>query len=70
LGDNRFYNGSTFGFFAAGVQADVSLKAIAEEFGNWTLSFNATYWHVGASLEERNGRADDVMCSTSIGLKF
>jgi hypothetical protein len=70
LGDNKFYNGSTFGFFAAGVQADVALKFLAEDYGNWTWSFNATYWHVGDSLAERNGRRDDVMCGTSLGLKF
>lgn len=70
LGDRKFYNGEIFGFFSAGLQVDIALKFIPEEFGKWTWSANATYWHVGSTLEERNGRADDWMCSTSLGLKF
>ena len=50
LGSNGFYGGTgdeTFGFFSAGVAAELPLHFLPECLGQWAIKANATYYKLG-----------------------
>jgi hypothetical protein len=54
-----------FGFFSAGVDLEIPISAIPEEYGKWTFSVGAAWYYLGAALEEfntprRDGTVRDV----------
>jgi len=76
LGDDRFYNGDTFGYFSAGAQLSVPLAFIPSCYGAWTFSGGYTYYYLGDQLQEfsaanqGNGEHSQHVFQGAIGLTF
>ena len=55
LGSEGFYNGDTYGYFSAGLQASVPLGFIPECLGKWTFSGGYTYYNLGDEASKAFG---------------
>ncbi len=71
LGDDRFYGGPTFGYFAATVTPTTSLKFIPSRYGDWfwtsALSFFSTNDKVAAY---NRGKNQQVVFTSGVGFTF
>jgi hypothetical protein len=72
LGDKRFYDGDTFGYFAAGAQISVPLAFIPSCYGAWTFSGGYTWYHLGDKVADATatGHEDQHVLQGAIGLTF
>jgi len=72
LGDDRFYNGDTFGYFSAGAQISVPLAFIPSCYGSWTFSGGYTYYQLGDQVAEATAtdHKSQHVFQGAIGLTF
>jgi hypothetical protein len=69
FGSSDYYAGDEgFGYFSVGLTATYGLTFIPECLGEWSLSANATYMHLGEGTEVSNDGDDDEVIFTG-GLK-
>ena len=59
LGDQHYYAGRHFGFFAAGVSVTVGLAFIPESFGKWSVGVSGTYYRLGRTSAEFTNGGDE-----------
>lgn len=61
---------SGFGFLSAGVAVSVPLAFVPPQYGAWTLSASATYWHTPDDTIPNNPSENFVVTALSLGLSF
>jgi len=71
LGDDRFYGGPTFGYFAATVTPTVGLGFIPKRYGEWDWTGAVSFFSTNDKVAERNrGKNQQFTFTTGIGLSF
>jgi hypothetical protein len=71
LGDDRFFGGPTYGYFAGTLQADIGLGFIPQRFGSWASASTMTYYNTNDVVAERNrGKNNQLVFTTGINVSF
>lgn len=67
---NKFYDGETYGYLAAGPQVSVPLKFIDPSAGKWTVSAGYLYYDFGSSLEAFNDKSHEQLATFNLAVSF
>jgi len=67
---NKFYDGETYGYLAAGPQVSVPLNFIDPSAGKWTASVGYLYYDFGSTLEAFNGRDSEQLATFNLAVSF
>ena len=59
LGDDKFYNGDTYGYFSTGLSASTPLAFIPSGFGTWTASLGYKYYNLGNQVAKTEAGNND-----------
>ena len=71
IGDDRFYGGSTFGYFAVSVVPTVKLAFIPKRYGEWQWTAALTFFQTNNPVAARNnGKNQQLVFTSGIGLNF
>jgi hypothetical protein len=72
LGSEHFYQGDTYGYFSAGLQASIPLSFIPECYGKWTFSGGYTYYNLGSDVADatNTGHHSQHVFQGAVGLTF
>jgi hypothetical protein len=71
IGHDRFYGGSTFGYFAVSVVPTVKLAFIPNRYGDWQLTAALTFFQTNNPAAARNnGKNQQLVFTSGIGLNF
>ena len=71
LGDDRFYGGPTFGYFAVSVVPTVKLAFIPKTYGEWQWTAALTFFQTNNPVAARNnGKNQQLVFTSGIGLSF
>ena len=71
LGDDRFYGGPTFGYFAVSVVPTVKLAFIPKTYGEWQWTAALTFFQTNNPVAARNnGKNQQLVFTSGIGLNF
>jgi hypothetical protein len=71
LGDDRFYGGPTFGYFAATVTPTIGLGFIPKKYGEWDLTAALSFFSTNDKVADRNhGKNQQLVFTSGIGMSF
>jgi hypothetical protein len=71
LGDDKFYNGDTYGYFTTGLTASTKLAFIPDAYGSWTGSIGYKYYNLGDQVAKTDaGNNDQNVIFVSVGCSF
>jgi len=71
LGDSKFYNGDTYGYFCTGLTVSTPLAFIPKQYGSWNASAGYKYYNLGDQAAAVNSVSKDQnVFDLSIGCTF